>query len=90
MSIGGQYREYRGTKPYYNTPPTSLIRDASNLTVENFLRDLEDKLSKFEKKILLQTAHELFHKFNIIKESLQKHASLKKASRKQQKLREKP
>ena len=78
-------------KPYYNTPPTSLIRDTSNFTFENFLIDLEDKLSDFEKKVSLQTAHDLFQKFlNIIKQSLQKHAPLKKASRKQQKLREKP
>ena len=41
--------------------------------------------------ISFQTAHDLFQKFlNIIKESFHKHAALKKASRKQQKLREKP
>ena len=83
----------KNSKPYYNTPPTSLIRDTTNFNVENFLIDLEDKLSDFEKKFLLQTAHDLFQKFlNItsIKESFPKHAPLKKASRKQQKFREKP
>ena len=78
-------------KPYHSAPPTLLIRDTTNFTVENFLIDLEDKLSELEKYFSLQTAHDLFQKFlNIIKESLQKHAPFKKASHKQQKLRKKP
>ena len=50
----------KNTKPYDSAPPTSLIRYTTNFTVENFLIDLEDKLSELEKKFSLQTAHDLY------------------------------
>ena len=57
----------KNSKPYYSAPPTSLKRDTTNFRDENFLINLEDKLSELEKYFLLQTVHDSFQKFlNII------------------------